>query len=353
MSRLVSRLLTGVAACALLALFSAARPALADDALTLIAGTPTPGFFDTLELVAAGAGFYKDEHLNVSKEYSANQSTATQLVATGKADVLTTSVEPVLTGYEKGIRLQFFLSRQPRYSYVLGVLADSPIRELTDFNGAVLGEANAGSSSEVAADSMLAGAGLKSGAYSYVPIGIGAQGLSAIAGKRVDGVAFPLLEIVRDEVVGHLAFRVYRHPILRDISNVGFAAPPDIIRTKADVLKRFSRAIVKAALFVRTNPRAAARLYLQGSGQKVTDEALAETTRIYQLMRDDLLAADPADKRIGLISGKNLELYSRYLVDYGFAHQVAPAAALATDQFVAFANDFDHNALKKYALSMH
>jgi NitT/TauT family transport system substrate-binding protein len=329
------------------------QTACADDTLTLIAGNPTPGFFDTLELVADGAGFYKDEHLNVTKEYSTNQSTATQLVASGKADVLTTTVEPVLTGYEKGIRLQFFLSRQPRYSYVLAVLAGSPIHDLAGFSGATLGEGNFGSTGEVAAESMLAGAGLKRGDYSFVPIGVGAQGLSAIASKRVDGVIFPVLEIVRDSVAGNLTFRTWRHPILKDVGNVGFAATPDTLRTKAGVLQRFSRAIVKAAVFVRTNPEAAARLYLVGSGQKPTPEAIRDTAHMYRLLRDDLLAADPSDRRIGAISGKNLELYSRYMVDYGFAHEVAPASALATDRFIAFANDFDRAAFVRYAAAFH
>jgi NitT/TauT family transport system substrate-binding protein len=354
MSNAIRRALAGIVLSACLVIPAGSpRAADADDALTLIAGNPTPGIFDTLELVAAGAGFYKLEHLNVTKDYSANPSTATQLVASGKADVLTTSVEPVLTGYEKGVRLQFFLSRQARYSYVLGVLSDSPIRSLADFSGKTLGETNAGGAAEVATESMLGGAGLKSGDYSFVPIGTGAQGLTAITSKRVDAVAFPLLEIVRDEVVGHIAFRVFRHPILRDIGNVAFAAPPAMIAAKSDVLKRFSRAIVMAALFVRANPVAAARLYLQGSGQPVTPEAVAETAHIYELLRDDLLAADPADKRIGLVSASGLELYDRYLVDYGFAHQVAPASALATDRFIAYANDFDHRALIRFAQRQH
>jgi NitT/TauT family transport system substrate-binding protein len=235
----------------------------------------------------------------------------------------------------------------------MAVLSDSPVRTLADFGGINLGETNAGGAAEVAAASMLAGAGLKSSEYSFVPIGTGSQGLTAILAKKVDGVAFPLLEIVRDEVVGNVTFRVFRHPILKDIGNVGFAATPATIAAKADVLKRFCRAIVEAAIFVRANPQAAARLYLQGSGQRVTDEAVQQTTRIYQLMQNDLLASDTSDRRIGSMSPKDLELYSRYLVDYGFAHQVVPGAAVVTDQFVDYANDFDHQALAKYAKSQH
>jgi NitT/TauT family transport system substrate-binding protein len=343
--KVVRRLLIVVAG-----MWALARPAFADDSLSIIAGNPTPGIFDTLELIAAGAGFYRAEHLNVTKDYAGGPAIAAQLVATGKADIASLSIEPLLAGYEKGLHLQLFLARQARYSYVLGVLADSPIRTLADFKGATLGEPNPGSSAEVAAQSMLAGAGLKRSDYSFLPIGIGAQALSAIVDKRVDGVAMPDLEIVNDTIAGHVTFRLFRHPILRDIPNVGYAATPATIQAKADALGRFSRAIVEAALFVRINPAAAARLYLQGSGQKVTADALRNTTRVLTLLQDDFPAANPANPRIGLMSSKNVQLYGTYMADYGMLHAPIPAS-IATDQFIAFANDFNHQALENFARS--
>ncbi len=348
-----ARLLLGIVFCAGALLFALPRTALGDDALSVVAGNPTPGVFDTLELIAAGAGFYREQHLIVTKNYSQGPAAAAQLVATGKADVVSISVEPVFVGYEKGLRLQFFLSRQARYSYVLGVLADSPIRSLADFKGAVLGESTAGSPAEVAADSMLAGAGVKPGAYSYIPIGIGAGALSAMTAHRVDGATFSYFEFANDEVAGQTSFRIFRHPILKDIGNVGYAATPATIQARGDVLARFSRAIVEAALFVRLNPAAAARLYLQGAGQRVTDDALRTTTRVLTALEDDFPAADPANKRIGLLSPRNMDLYGTYLLEYGLLHAAVPGAAIATTQFIGFANGFDHRALEKHILSMH
>jgi NitT/TauT family transport system substrate-binding protein len=348
-----ARLLLGIACCASALLFAAPQTALGDDALSVVAGNPTPGLFDTLELIADGAGFYRQQHLIVTKNYSQGPSAAAQLVATGKADVVSISVEPVLIGYEKGLRLQFFLSRQARYSYVLGVLAGSPIRSLADFKGTVLGESTAGSPAEVAADSMLAGAGLKPSDFSYIPVGIGAGALSAMTSHRVDGGAFSYFEFANDEAVGQTAFRIFRHPILKDIGNVGYAATPETIRTKADQLRRFSRAIVEAALFVRLNPAAAARLYLQGTGQRVTDDALRNTTRLLALLKDDFPAADPANKRIGLLPPRNLDLYGSYLAQYGMIHAPVPGDAITTTQFIGYANDFDHKALEKQIMSMH
>jgi NitT/TauT family transport system substrate-binding protein len=345
--------LVAVAACALLLALGTPRPAVADDSLSIVAGAPTPGIFDLLEVVAAGAGFYADEHLNITKNYSPGASAAAQLVATGKADVCVISVEPVLEGYEKGVRLQFFLSRQKRYSYVLAVLNDSPIRTLTDFKGAVIGEAITASPSEVSTQSMLAGAGLGKSDYSFAPIGYGAQGLEAVLNKRVAGLTDIYTGLTLEEVASNVSFRLFRNPILKDIANVGYAALPATIQAKSDVLQRFSRAIVMASLFVRADPQAAARLYLKGSGETITPENLQKTTRVLTLLEDELPAADPSSRRIGFLSGRGLELYSRYLVDYGFAHQVVPAAAIVTDRFIALANAVDRKAVAARAHAMH
>jgi NitT/TauT family transport system substrate-binding protein len=330
------------------------RFAVADDALSIIAGAP-PNVFDLLEIVAQGAGFYKEQHLNVDKNWTTTASAAAQLVATGKADVASLSVEPILQGYGKGLRLQLFLSRQPRYSYVLGVLEDSPIKTLEDFKGANLGETGVGSAAEPATESMLAGAGLKKGDYSFTSIGPGAQGLEAIVDKRVDGAAFPFTQLAQYEVTGNLKMRFFRHPILGDIGNVGYAALPATIQAKADVLKRFSRAIVEAALFARENPEAAARLYvqLQVGGGKVTPQAVQDMTRVITLFQNDLPAADPSNKRIGYLSPEGIALYSKLLTDYGVTRDVVPVSAIVTDAFIPYANDFDHRAVIALARKSH
>jgi NitT/TauT family transport system substrate-binding protein len=338
-----------VVACALLALSWAPRPALADDTLTVVTGAAPNGIYEALDHVALGAGFFKAEHLNVDYEYSGSAFTAAQLVASGKADITTSSVEPVLTGYEKGLRLQLFLARASRYSYVLGVLDDSPIRALADFKGQDIGEINIGSAAEIAAESMLAGAGLRKGDYAFVPIGTGAQAFNAIVSKRVAGAAFPYIELSTYEVIGNLKLRYFRHPILTDIANIGYEASPATIQTKGDILKRFCRAIVEAAVFVRENPPASARLFLQVSGGKFTDADVQMKTRELVLLQNDLPGADPSSKKIGYLSPQGIEFYSKFLTDAGLTHEVVPGSAIVTNQFIDYANDFDHQALIAYA----
>jgi ABC-type nitrate/sulfonate/bicarbonate transport system substrate-binding protein len=331
------------AICALM-LVLIARPAQADDTLVLLDGGPGANIYDTLRFVAQSMGYFKQQHVNVDETYTGSSLTAAQLVATGKGDVLASTIEPILEGYEKGLRFQVFFTRSSHYAYVLAVLADSPIRTLADFKGATIGETNVSSSAEVATNSMLAGAGLKRSDYSYLPIGAGAQALQAIVDKRVTGVAFPYDLLAQYEIAGGVKFRFFKHPILQAGNSV-YSALPGTIQAKADVFRRFTRAITEAAVYTHYHPHEVARMYLEGAGLKITDKALADQEQLLVLCKDYIAGADPSNERIGSTSLRDTELYSRVLVAAGMATQVVPAAAVVTDQFVGYANAFDRKPL--------
>jgi NitT/TauT family transport system substrate-binding protein len=352
--------MTGKAAlCALLAslivtLGAAPRAARADDTITAVGGNALPGLYGVLEIVAERAGFFKQEHINFVEQYVASPSVAAQLVALGKGDVASISAEAVIQGYEKGLRLQYFFAHAARFSNVLAVLDDSPIKTLADFKGKNVGEINPGSAGEVLAQVVLAGAGLGKADYTFSPIGLGAQAIEAVADRKVDAVAYPYAEVVPMEVVGNLKMRVFRDPILKDIPNAGLASTPATIAAKGPALERFTRAIVKASLFVRYNPAVAARWFLEAGGGagKVTPQNLATQTREFTLLEDELPAADPENKRIGAFPLTGVQILSRTLQAYGKTTGVVPAEAIATNAYVSFANDFDHQAVIAFAKSM-
>lgn len=339
--------LRALCACALLAgVCAAGRPAAADDDLKLILGSTAFGLGDVIQFIAEDQGFYKAEHLNVEREEANGPAICAQLVASGKGDVCAMSIEPILLGYQRGLRLQLFLSRTSRYSYCMAVPEDSPIRTLADFKGATIGELSPGEPSEVAARSMLEGAGLRADDVTFLPIGFGAQAVGTVVDKRVAGLAYPYLEIVKFDVIFHKKMRVFYHPILKDITNVGYAAAPATIRNRGDVLRRFARALVKAAVFVHANPQASARIFLsKAPGPKYTEADIQNVTRELLLTRDYLPAADPSSKRIGALSPLGISFYTKLLTDGGLIHEVPPIDAVMTNQFVDFANDFDRPAL--------
>jgi NitT/TauT family transport system substrate-binding protein len=191
----------------------------------------------------------------------------------------------------------------------------------------------------------LAGAGLHKSDYTYQPIGLASQALAALTSHRVDGVSFPTQEIETMAAVGHVKFREFPDGRLADVPNMGFATTAAVLTAKPDVLRRFARAMVKAFVFIRENPRATARMYLEGTNQKVTPELLDSMTRVVTLMEPDFPAYDLSTKRIGYLSVRAIELYTRYFQDAGRTTDLVPGASLVTNQFIDYANDFDRKPI--------
>ncbi len=334
-------------------LFAFPRVAAADDPITVVGGSTPTGFFEVLDYVAERAGYFKAEHLIVTTQYAGGAYAAAQLVASGKGDVCSLGFEPLILGYQKGLRLTAFFSRDPQNYNALGVLDSSPIKTLADFKGTTLGEYSAGSVAEIMANSMFEGAGLQKSDVSYIPIGSGAQAITALTSGRVAGAAFPYAELANYSVVAHLKFRYFWHPILKDISNVGYAATPATIATKGDILRRFARAHVMAAIFIRERPDLAAQYFLDGAGIKATPEALANETHILEMSQGQLPGNDPTSQRIGDVSLRSWTVFTQWFATNGLTSTVVPVSAVATNQFIDYANDFDHKALIAQVRALH
>lgn len=329
------------------------RPASADDTLHVVASFA--GGIEVFENVAKYAGLYDAEHVKVEKTYSGSGSICVQLAATGKADICATSIEPTILGYDKGIRLQMFLSRIHDYEFVLAVPAESPIKTLADFRGKQIGEPSVGDVSEVATNDQLQGAGLKKSDYTYVPIGVGGQALAALAAHKVDAFTTSATALGTEAAVAHLKFRLFRDPLLDDIPDSGFEARPDVIAAKGDMIKRYVRAIVKAAILIRENPQVAARYALMGEnvGTAITPEALKTETAELISLQSHFMGVDPFNPRLGEIPRRALERYCRFLHDTGWTSTLVPAASIVTNQFIAYANDFDKKAWIAEVKRMH
>jgi NitT/TauT family transport system substrate-binding protein len=333
-----------LAALLLAVLASAPRPAAADDVLHVAASFA--GGIEVLENVAKYGGLYKAEHLEVDKQYTGSGSICVQLAATGKIDVCATSIEPTILGYDKGIRLQAFFSRVHNYEFVLAVLDDSPIKTLADFKGKDIGEPGVGDPSEIPARHMLAGAGLKRDDYTFVPIGVGGQALAALASHKVAALATSATALGIEAAVAHMNFRIFHDPLLDAIPDSGFEARPDVIAAKGDLIKRYTRAIVKAAILIRENPQLAARYGLMGEnvGTKITPESLKIETAELISLQSHLVGTDPRSTRLGEIPLASVKLYCKLLYDTGWTQTLVPAEATVTNQFIPYANDFDHQA---------
>jgi len=333
----------GLGACAILLL--ACRPALADDVLSFVKDARTPPLMNALNLIAEGAGFYKDEHLKVSAIVSNGALEALETCSSGKGDICPMGIEPLVTRYDEGIHLKMFLARASKFGYVIGVPEDSPIRTLADFKGKKIGvHSTTGTSAVFTTQSALSVAGLKPADYELVTIGMDDQALGALASGKVAAAALPLYELIPFMVAG-TRLRILRHPTLANVANAGYSAAPSVIAAKGDALQRFSRAIVKASLLVRYKPAAAARALLTADGKPFGNADLERKTAELTFWEDDLPAADPDNRRIGAISMTGMQAYIQLLKDAGVTKTAMPVSQVVTDQFIEYANDFDHKSV--------
>jgi NitT/TauT family transport system substrate-binding protein len=329
----------------------AGQPACADE-LALVFGGETPPLMNSLNLIADGAGFYKSENLKISKSVVDGTTKAIQLCASGQADICPIGVEAAISGYDNGAHLKMFLTRASKFGYVIAVLDDSPIKALADLKGKKIGvHSLTGASPLFATHSALKTVGLTPTDYTLVAIGITDAAADAFRSRKVDAVALPLYELVPYMVDG-LKMRIFHHPTLEASANAGYLAAPSVIAAKQDALRRFSRAIVKASLLVRYNPRAAARARLVAEGKPVTAQDVRKNAAELNAWQDDLPAADPTSKRIGAPSVTGMQSYIQLLHEAGVTKAALPASEIVTDEFIAFANEFDRKTFEAAARAM-
>jgi NitT/TauT family transport system substrate-binding protein len=331
-------------------LILANSPAFADDdSLVVARDAHTPPLMNALNLIAQGAGYYKEAHLNVSALLTHGSQEALQACSSGKADICPIGIEPLIARQGEDMHLKMFLSRASKFGYVIAVPADSPIKTLADFKGMRLGvHSSSGTSGVAATISSLSAAGLKSTDYQIVTIGLESQAMDALAAGKADAAALPFYELIPFMVSG-TKLRILRHPTLGAFANAGYAASPEEMAGKTEALKRFSRAIVKASLLVRYNPKAAARALLAADGQPSDDTALAAKTAELTVWEEDLPASDPDSHRIGEISMPGMQSYIQLLADAGAIKAAIPVSTVVTDEFIPYANDFDRKAFERSA----
>src|SRR5262249_47649097 len=119
------------------------------------AGFPAPDLSNILNLISDKAGFAKAEGLDVEVRFSTRGPQATQITASGGADVGQVTQEPPIEGYDKGIRGKMFFTQFSRLIYHIAVPADSPIQSIADLKGKKIGVSNMASASLIVARSAL------------------------------------------------------------------------------------------------------------------------------------------------------------------------------------------------------
>jgi len=141
--------------------------------------------------IAEFKGFYKAEGLEVEISDFAGGSKALAAVVGGSADVVSGAYEHTINLQQKGQMFQAFVlqGRAPQIAIGVSTKTMPGYKTVADLKGKKIGVSAPGSSTNMMANFLLAGVGLKPGDVSFVGVGTGAGAVAAMRSGQIDAIS--------------------------------------------------------------------------------------------------------------------------------------------------------------------
>jgi len=300
--------------------------------------------------------YYEAEGLNVTFKGAAGGTDSIQQLISGSAQIDFVGSFALITVRSKGVPIKaFYRSIKGSVCYP-AVLADSPITDIRQFKGKVIGVNSLGSGCIPLMKAMMAEMGMNPDKdVNIVVAGVGAQALAAIRTGKVDVLGLWDAAYWEMEALGAYRFRKITTPLLETLSwaNTG-SALEEFIRANPDVIVGVGRAVAKATLFALTNPEASVRIHwLVYPTTKPTgvDEATALTRQAEVLRRRiESLRIDVRNlKEHATTEPREAEAMYKFLSSSGMLGKPLTSADLYTNEFIGRIFEFDAEGIVRQA----
>lgn len=284
--------------------------------------------------VAEEVGYYAEEGLATSYQYSGGSSEVIQQLIAGNGDIGVTCAGAIIEALSEG-----FTELRPVFNTVYGsifgisVPEDSDINAADDLAGKTIGISDPAGGEVPIVRGILREAGLSEDDVNLLPIGEAtAVGLRAIEQGQVDALGGSLSDFFGLEVQG-LELRPIGGEQIADLPACGVVVTEEYLADNADVVEGFLRATAKGQQFGQESEEATLAILEQVSPEGYGGEEGRLFLEAY------LPYMQPPDGEP--YGGLTAESYERY---FDFASIEAPDVDLAeivVTDFVEPANDYD------------
>jgi NitT/TauT family transport system substrate-binding protein len=315
------------------------------------AGFPVPDLSNILNLISDKAGFAKEEGLDVEVRFSTGGPQATQITASGGADLGQVTQEPAIEGYDKGIRGKVFYTQFTRLIYHIAVPADSPIQSIADLKGKKIGVSNMASASLIVARSALRRNGVPIEDI-FLPVGLGDGAVAALRSGQVQALSMWTSAYASMMRAG-MTFRFLYHPTVAEIGSGGLFASDKTLAEKREALVRFGRTMAKATVFMLENPEATLRMYWKsnpaGKPPGTDEEALKRGMIEMNALLPLYSVEKHTDKRYGLADMAGIQTYINMFEEEGIIARPLKASDVVTNDLIDEINKFDQGKVRELA----
>ncbi len=287
----------------------------------VIASTNFPAGAAPYTSVPQYLGYWKEEGLEVEVMGTAGSPAAMTMVLSKKGDAAIVVPITLFQFRAKGAAIKAFYNVYRHNWFYPVVLADSPIRDVRDFKGKVIGVQAMGASMVPFVKAMVAEAGLDPEKdVTFVAAGLGAGAAALLAQKKIDILALWAGQYALMENAG---FKFRKFDLASPLNSLTFClpfvAPEELIKKSPGVLVALGKGFAKGTLFSLTNPEAAVKIHWKvfpesktlGQTEEVSmQKALHELRSATDFMRID----NTPVKKWGAATKEEIETYANFLV---------------------------------------
>jgi NitT/TauT family transport system substrate-binding protein len=297
--------------------------------------------------VAKEKGYFEAEGYDVSLLAVGGSNEAALQVSAGNAEVGAASPGEAIIGIQSGqLKIRYYYDMYYANIWSVAVLPESPIKSLTDLKDKKLGVQSMGSAGTTFAKAFVKEAGLDPAKdISFLPIGLGAQAVTSVRQKLVDGVIFWDAALAKLAFSGLKLREVPAPERLRTLPDVGLLARTDTIEKNPKMLVGIARALAKGYDFSMANPEAAVLITWKSfpesrSKNPNAAEAIAEGIAVNQ-GRLAIWNSDKIGPKHGLFVAGDWQNLLQFLKDQGAMPDTPPLDKVFTNQFIDQINTYD------------
>ncbi|MDB5545348.1 MAG: putative exported protein [Hyphomicrobiales bacterium] len=210
-------------------------------------------------VVARELGYFEKEGYDVSLLAVGGSNESAIQISAGNGEIGAASPGESLVGIQSGkLDIRYFYSLYYANIWSVAVMPDSPIKAMVDLKDKKLGVQSMGSAGTTFGRAFVNQAGLDPQRdVAFLPIGMGAQAITSVKQKMVDGIVYWDAALAKFQTAG-LDLRIVPAPEnLRTLPDVGLLAKPETIAKKPEMLIGVARAVAKGYDFTVANPEAA------------------------------------------------------------------------------------------------
>lgn len=302
-------------------------------------------------VVAKQLGYFEKEGYDVSLLAVGGSNESAIQISAGNGDIGAASPGEALVGMQSGkLDIRYFYSLYYANIWSVAVMPDSPIKSLADLKGAKLGVQSMGSAGTTFGRAFVTQAGLDAQKdITFLPIGMGAQAITSVKQKMVDGVVYWDAALAKFITSG-LDLRIVPSPEnLRTLPDVGLLAKPETIAKNPNMLVGVARAVAKGYDYTMANPEAAVLITWKAYPEaRVQDPDPAKALAAGVMVSQGRMKIWDTPKT----NGKHGQLFPEdwaRLVDFMVEQKIMPAAVpvdkVVTNELIDKINSYDRAAV--------